>query len=131
MRIIDVHSRGGTCDRCGKGLVNVAVIDDDGVKRTVGLDCAMLATADDFSAQHDIKMEMLAARELGQLRSAIKKGTLNISQHENADGFCYEWQTGESRRDYHYTEPTVKTRLYRVTWELLDEQYKLQQKPVA
>lgn len=93
MKILDINSNGGTCDRCGKGLVNVAVIEIGGNRQTVGLDCLSKVEVSDFQTKREIKQAVKDARELGTIKKLAAKGELKTKvELGSGGGKVYYWQ---------------------------------------
>lgn len=74
MKLIEINSNGGTCDRCGKGLVNVAVISNNGINHTIGLDCLLKVEALDFDGR--VTQAVKDARKLAIIRRLNTEGKL-------------------------------------------------------
>ena len=98
MKLIDIHSRGGTCDRCGKSLVNVAVIEIDGKIRTVGLDCLGKVEITDFQIKGEIDQAVKDARTLSIVKKLSESGKLEVKYELNPYGekilYWYQPQKG-------------------------------------
>ena len=93
MKVLDINSNGGTCDRCGKGLVNVAVISDEAGTHTVGLDCLQKVEVSDFQTKRQIKQAVKDARELGTIKKLVAKGELKTKfELGSGGGKVYYWQ---------------------------------------
>ena len=94
-KLLYIDSIGGTCDRCGKGIVNVAHFQTDEGKKTIGLDCAMKVLAGDNSgweARKQVSTAIKQARKLSALKRAVKLGTLVIEIKLNDLGEeCIGW----------------------------------------
>ena len=93
MKVIEINSNGGTCDRCGKGLVNVAVIKIGGKTQTVGLDCLQKVEISDFDTKRTVRNAIKDARTLGTIKKLAAKGELHTKfvTTENGDKVYY-WQ---------------------------------------
>lgn len=95
MKLLNTHSNGGTCDRCGKGIVNVAVFLDGKERMEVGLDCALKLTSADFPTAKAIKAEMKAAREISAFKRAVNKGHYYVEIPKNTP-FYLRWSDAKS-----------------------------------
>lgn len=94
MKLINTNSLGGTCDRCGKGIVNVAVFEGDGEHMEVGLDCAYKLTSDDFPTARAIKAEMKAAREIAAFKRALAKNDYFVRAISEGENRPVYWSSG-------------------------------------
>lgn len=82
MKLIDVHSQGGTCKRCGKALVNVALVEITENQQTVGLDCLSKVNSGGFADKTEewkfdrqLRLAKSSARMLAQIRRAKVGGS--------------------------------------------------------
>lgn len=91
MKILNIHSKGGTCDRCGKGLVNVAVISDDAGTHSVGLDCLQKVEVSDFQTKKQIRDAVKDARTLGTIKKLVAKGQLKTKFELAGGGKVAYW----------------------------------------
>lgn len=93
MKLLDVNSNGGTCDRCGKALVNVAVISDDAGTHTVGLDCLGKVEITDWDTKQAVRGAVKDARVLGAIKKLAAKNELHTKFVTNDSGAkIYYWQ---------------------------------------
>lgn len=91
MKILGINSNGGTCDRCGKGLVNVAVIEIGGNRQTIGLDCLSKVEVSDFQTKREIKQAVKDARILGTMKKLAAKGELQVKFEQAGGGAVAYW----------------------------------------
>ena len=125
MKLLDIHANGGTCDRCGKGLKNVAVIKVDGQTKEVGLDCLGMIDGLDLKTKAMLKSGKSDARDLGRIKRAIKRGTLKV-ERRGLDGGIYFWKDESLKMNakyigndcsYKYMETEVEKRAYELVKE--------------
>lgn len=124
MKIINIHSNGGTCDRCGKGLLNVAVVELDGRTQTVGLDCLGKVTDLDWDTKQTLRYATKNAQELARLKKVVKQygeGSIISWDVKNADGqsIWYYRLTPTSRKIWVGLAEQNTKDLRREIWELV------------
>lgn len=134
MKLLYISNEGGTCDRCGKGLVNVAHIEgDDKVVKTIGLDCAIqvIMLGKDIekrviefedSPTKDVKLAMQDAKELAKIRTAINKGRFEVKVEFGSEGDkVYYWKDNKYKYSWHWVgiERQNTKNLRKVIWDLV------------
>lgn len=120
MIIKDIHSLGGTCDRCGKGLTNVAVIELEGVTHTVGLDCLNKTQTSDFAVQREVSQAIKDARILGSMKRLLKKAELKVKFEQAGGGDVAYYYSAKGWVWLGLHEQNVKG-LRKEIWQLVTE----------
>lgn len=126
MTILNINSNGGTCDRCGKALVNVAVISDEAGTHSVGLDCLAKVEVSDFQTKRQLRNAVKDARELAQLKKIVKQygeGSIISWDVKNDDGqsIWYYRLTATSRKVWVGLAEQNTKDLRKEIWELVTQ----------
>lgn len=126
MKILRIDANGGTCNRCGKCLVNVATISINGKTQTVGLDCLQKVEIKDFETKAQLARGVKDAKELGSIKRLVKNDQLETKVIINPlDDKIYYWKkVGTYKWNWFGLECQNKTPLRKQAWDLITDHEK-------